>query len=313
MARRRRYDWYGYSPTKAIEVKGGIKARAKGKRGSFTDTWWGKRWIETLESFQIGARLSRGKAYAKKGQVMEVAIEPGVVSAQVQGSRSRPYRVEIGFETWSDAIWQKVAKLLDDQPLLAARLLNGDMPEELEEMLAKAKIRLFPAAYKDLSTHCSCPDWFNPCKHIAAVCYLLGIELDRDPFLLFTLRGREREEFLNGLRASRGEGEPVGSGEAANDLAELQEEALLKHLSGGDGADEETLPDFDRFWARPHLPAGLLADAVEPPVAAGVIRRLGTPPLWRSEEDFEALMAKVYPAFTVAGLARLAGNGGSEE
>lgn len=190
-----RWDYWDYYEQKpAREVKGGIKAQSK--RGAFGESWWAKRWIAVLESFDIGARLNRGRSYARKGQVMNVDIDKGSVRAKVQGSSSRPYRITIEIKALSTADWKKLAQALSTEAVFAAKLLAGEMPQEIEQVFARTGLSLFPAKLRDLETDCSCPDWSNPCKHIAAVYYLLGEEFDRDPFLLFRLRGMSREELL---------------------------------------------------------------------------------------------------------------------
>ena len=206
------WDNYGhYEPTKPIEVKGGIKA--KSKRGGFAQSWWAKRWIQTLESFNIGARLTRGKTYARKGQVTSIKIETGLVKAKVQGSSPKPYSVTIKVRTLNGSEWDLLAEKLSLKPIFAAKLLAGEMPEDIEPVFEESGLSLFPEKLDDLETDCSCPDWSNPCKHIAAVYYLLGEEFDRDPFLIFKLRGVDMDDFMSLL----GRGSDLESGEQASE------------------------------------------------------------------------------------------------
>ena len=195
-----RYDYY--EPTQPKQVKGGIKAQSK--RGGFGQSWWARRWIEVLESFDIEARLSRGRSYARRGQVLSVEIQEGTVEATVQGSRPHPYRVAIAVKTLSRGEWEKLAEALSTRAIFSAKLLAGEMPENIDEAFKDAGLALFPSKRGDLETDCSCPDWSNPCKHVAAVYYLLGEEFDRDPFLIFKLRGLGREE-LTALIGSQSE------------------------------------------------------------------------------------------------------------
>src|SRR5947209_2344013 len=111
-------DWREFTASRPIEAKGGIRAQAH--RGSFGESWWARRWIGALETFQLGNRLSRGRSYARKGQVLSVAIEPGSVRAEVQGSRPQPYRVSIELKPLSKGEWQKVAGVVSSQALYAA-------------------------------------------------------------------------------------------------------------------------------------------------------------------------------------------------
>jgi uncharacterized Zn finger protein len=182
-------------------VDGGIKARST--RGSIGKSWWSGRFIEVLESFAIGNRLTRGRTYARKGQVISLAVAPGTVTASVQGSRTRPYRVTIGLAPFPAPTWAKVEASLAAQALYSAQLLAGEMPPEIEQVFAAAKAPLFPAAIRELRMSCSCPDSAVPCKHLAATFYLLAEAFDADPFQILHWRGRERQELLARLRDLR--------------------------------------------------------------------------------------------------------------
>src|SRR5260370_3240634 len=164
--------WDYYEPSRTIKVEGGIKT--KRKRGEIGSTWWSKRWIGVLESFSMGTRLTRGRSYARQGQVISIDIEPGVVKAKVQGSQPKPYTIKIQLRPLSDQDWEEVTEAMASQALFAAKLLAGEMPTNIEEPFHAGKLSLFPTAAKDLVTDCSCPDWANPCKHIAALYDLLS-------------------------------------------------------------------------------------------------------------------------------------------
>src|SRR5947209_5948150 len=240
-------------------AKGGIKSQSK--RGGFGQSWWAKRWIEVLESFDIGARLSRGRSYARSGQVLSIEVGKGEVEARVQGSRPKPYDVTIGVKVLTAAEWQQVLKALAGQPLFVAKLLAGEMPQDIEQVFREAKLSLFPQKKGDLSTDCSCPDWSNPCKHVAAVYYLLGEQFDRDPFLLFRLRGLDRDELLRRLGeiAPAAEGAPAPG--AAEEAPSMPAEPLPAEAAG--------------FWAVGGLPDDLYGEVRLPAVAAAVPARLG--------------------------------------
>ena len=187
--------------SKPIAVEGGVTARSK--RGQIGDTWWSRRFITVLESFGIGSRLQRGRRYARIGQVLSLDIVPGQVRASVQGSRSKPYRVFIETEILTDAEWGSIEDVMASRAVFLAKLLSGEMPEEIEEAFVEASTSLFPASDDDLVSACSCPDWENPCKHVAAVFYLMAEAFDDDPFLIFAWRGRDKERLLAELRARR--------------------------------------------------------------------------------------------------------------
>lgn len=192
--------WRRDVPAKRIAVEDGIKARSK--RGAFATKWWAQRWLAVLEGFNLGARLQRGRTYARGGQVLGIDIQPGDVSARVQGSRRDPYRVKISITAFRPDDLKRLKGALAASPLHLAKLLAGEMPQDIETVLEQGRVSLFPARQSELQTDCSCPDWSNPCKHVAAVYYLLGEEFDRDPFLLFTLRGVAREDLIGAAPAA---------------------------------------------------------------------------------------------------------------
>lgn len=193
------YDWFpNTGPRRA--AKDGIATT--NKRGA-EYTWWSKRFVSVLESFGAASRLQRGRSYARSGQVMDLVVGPGLVTARVQGSRARPYEVRIGIRALTPAEWAAVDTALAEQALYAAALLAGEMPPEIEEVFASAGPPLFPARSTDLSTSCSCPDHANPCKHLAATFYVLAERFDADPFSILAWRGRGREALMESLRARR--------------------------------------------------------------------------------------------------------------
>lgn len=196
-------NWYP-PPSRPRAVEGGLKARSA--RGAIGQTWWSGRFIAVLENIGLGNRLQRGRNYARRGQVISLHVDAGIVSAQVQGSRSRPYRVRLGITAFGKPEWAKLERALADNAWYAARLLAGEMPEDIEEVFGRLGLSLFPAAAGELSMDCSCPDWEVPCKHIAAVFYLLAEAFDDDPFSILAWRGRGREDLLANLHAARAEG-----------------------------------------------------------------------------------------------------------
>ncbi|MDR1513613.1 MAG: SWIM zinc finger family protein [Propionibacteriaceae bacterium] len=193
--------WYP-PPSRPRAVEGGLKARSK--RGGIAQTWWSNRFIEVLESYGLGNRLARGRNYARRGQVLDLDIAAGAVEAKVQGSRARPYRVRVSVRAFGKADWAKVAQAMADDAWYAAKLLSGEMPEDIEKLFSQLDLPLFPLSARELDMDCSCPDWEVPCKHLAAVFYLLAEAFDDDPFLIFAWRGRDRDDLLDALSASRG-------------------------------------------------------------------------------------------------------------
>lgn len=194
-------------PSRPRAVEGGLRARSK--RGAIAQTWWSERFITVLEDIGMGNRLQRGRSYARKGQVISLHVDAGTVSAQVQGSRSRPYRVRIGLTAYGKADWSNLERELAGNAWYLAKLLAGEMPEDVEELFGGLGLPLFPTSARDLTMDCSCPDWEVPCKHLAAAFYLLAESFDHDPFTILAWRGREREDLLANLRAVREDGRPA--------------------------------------------------------------------------------------------------------
>jgi uncharacterized Zn finger protein len=195
--------WEDWPPARPIRVEGGIKARSR--RGAIGEQWWSRRFIGVLESHGLSGRLARGRSYARAGQVLDFALSQGKVTAVVQGSRPRPYDVRLGVLPLTKPQWRRVQQRLASQALFRAKLLAGEMPHEIEDVFAECGTPLFPRSAADLDMHCSCPDWGVPCKHLAAVCYVLAEEFDRDPFAMLAWRGQARDELLAALREIRSE------------------------------------------------------------------------------------------------------------
>jgi uncharacterized Zn finger protein len=289
MARRRRsgwdyWDYHEYYPRSTPRrAEGGIKSQSR--RGTFGESWWAKRWIQVLEGFNIGARLARGRSYARSGQVLSIEVAEGRVTATVQGSRPRPYDVTIEVQTLSESEWTRVLDALGGQAMFAAKLLAGEMPQDIESVFAKAGVTLFPSRRGDLKTHCSCPDTSNPCKHIAAAYYLLGEEFDRDPFLIFTLRGMSREALVTRLEAAAHDDADAGSSEAtARPRQPLEAE-------------------YHVFWEGPAGPIEDPCEIVEVPREPSVLpRRLGGFPFWRGQSPFLETMGTIYASASPRGL-----------
>ena len=249
----------------------GIKAHTR--RGPFARTWWASRWIAALERLVNPARLARGRTYARVGQVVSLDVHRGGVDAVVQGSRPKPYHVKIRFRELSGAEWERVIDAMSAEALYAARLLSGEMPEQIEDVFASVGTSLLPAEKGDMRTECTCPDFANPCKHIAAVHYLLGERFDEDPFLMFLLRGRSQDEIVAALRARR----------AGPDLEPAQ-------------AEPEQAQDVDlsTFWRPPPQSGEVALHFALPESDALPIKRLGPPPFARDHAVFTRAMERLY-------------------
>jgi uncharacterized Zn finger protein len=288
------------------------------------ENWWARRWVEVLERFSVGRRLGRGRNYARQGHIVDIEIGKGFVNAHVQGSRDAPYLVRMHFSMLSSTDWKKVTRALAQRPDIAVELGMGQIPESIEQVFEEQRLSLFPNASGDLKTACSCPDNANPCKHVAAVYYLLGEEFDRDPFLIFQLRGMERSELLAALgpaaiprppapppEASYGDGErPEGEeGEwvAPPPLPVLEPppERVIP--------DEPLPEDPEVFWGGAVRSRDEAIEVRIPRKPGAIVARLGGFPFWRGQSNCEAAMARIYRNASITGLDVYLGAGAVNE
>jgi uncharacterized Zn finger protein len=282
----------GFPNARPREVKGGIRARSR--RGAFGQTWWARRWLAVLEALELGGRLQRARHYARRGQVVAIALDKGRVEAVVQGSRPDPYNVTIEVQTLSGAEWTRLVDELAGEARFAASLLAGQMPPDVEQAFATAGLSLFPKRREDLRTACTCPDWSNPCKHIAAVYYLLGEEFDRDPFLIFKLRGLDREELVLLL-------------DRAMVMSPPKPPARTGAPDGAAQAPEPLPARPGAFWQGSELPQDYPGEIEPLPATAALLARLGPFPFWRGRQPLGEALAPVYTAAAARGLDVLLG------
>jgi uncharacterized Zn finger protein len=273
---------------KPLRVEGGL--RAQSTRGAIGESWWSQRFLAVLESFALGSRLTRGRNYARAGQVLSLSIAPGEVSATVQGSRPDPYLVSVRLAIIPDDEWLVVEHALAGQALYSARLLAGEMPPQIEDVFAEAGTRLFPSTVKQLRMHCTCPDATVPCKHIAATFYLLAEAFDADPFEILHWRGRDKEALLSTLRALR---TPSRSSRRSAPPAPVSVTGSAAALA--DIPDPELSSTVDRFWVAP-VPLPVRPPTMDTDVDL-LLRQLSTPPAAIGGADLAARLRQLYQAF----------------
>ena len=241
----------------------------------FGRTWWGRAWLEALEQRARldPDRLPRGRDYARSGAVGGLTLAPGEARAQVQGRKTEPYEVRIRVRRFTDDEWDRVLAAISARLGHAAALLDGELPPEIADDAASAGLDLLPGG-GELGPRCSCPDDADPCKHSAAACYLLTDALDTDPFALFLLRGRTRDQVLAGVRARRrgataGQASAPGAGtagQAGAETAPMADEGVDARTAFAAAAPSAPIPAVPLPPGRPGLPAALPVD----------------PPPWRS-------------------------------
>ncbi|GAA0624734.1 hypothetical protein HPO96_34315 [Kribbella sandramycini] len=258
-----RVPWQGWRRDKS-EDAGLPAAKGPGSRRPFGATWWGRAWLEALEQRARldPNRLARGRSYARRGSVLELTVTPGEVEAVVQGSRAAPYQVTVRIRAFSGAEWDAVLAIVSEQIGRVAALLDGELPPEVVDDVQAAGLELLPGA-GEIRTSCSCPDFAVPCKHSAAVCYLIADALDNDPFALLLLRGRSKDDLLGALRSRRG---PVGDAVVAKPVSA----GVLARAAFAERS-QVALPAVPRPLRAPRPPAAV--QALEPPRATGIEAR----------------------------------------
>ena len=270
--------WRYYEQRSPKTVEDGIEAQSK--RGDIGEQWWSRRFLDVVESYSKSNRITRGKRYARKGQVVDLTVENGVVSATVQGSQADPYDITIRGDALSDETWQQVEQAMADRAVFAAQLLTEEMPADIEEVFEACNVSLFPQSYSDMATNCTCPDSANPCKHIAAVFYILAEQFDEDPFLIFRWRGRSREPLLNRLQELRG----------VDDESDGQDVSFQK------GDDRPIGKCFDEFWTAGESAEDVHIRSGTASVADATLHRLGQPPAGLA--DVHERVAEYYTELT---------------
>ncbi len=278
--------WNYYSANQPRKATSGIKT--KSERGAIGTSWWSKRWVNVLESLGMGTRLTRGRSYARMGQVLSIEIKAGIVNARVQGSMRTPYNVVIHLQPLSDEAWTNVTSALATQALFAAKLLAGAMPDTIEDVFRSINVPLFPTTRQDLLTSCSCPDWANPCKHVAAVYYILAEQFDEDPFLLFKLRGRSKDEIINALRERRATLMPPAHVQTALTASASEQKPLPATLR----LEEQVATFWQAGDALEHF--GVKREA--PAVKHAALKRLGQAPFEINGQNLAALLEQIYDA-----------------
>jgi uncharacterized Zn finger protein len=246
--------------------------------------WWVQRWNDLLNSYRFKKRLERARNYAREGNVLSIEFKGPQVLARVQGTAPEPYQVSLSIDPFSEEDWNYVVETMAEQAIYSAHLLAGEMPHNIEQVFTANGLSLFPFTLSDIHSRCSCPDPQNPCKHIGAVYYQLGDRFSEDPFVLFQLRGRTKEQILDDLRRLRS----TEAGEQESREAEEQgsREAIQEPKSPTQ--NPQTPLNIDQFWQYDEpLDSSLVV--IAPPVDSHtVLDVLGTIPL--ASADAQAMM-----------------------
>ncbi len=259
-----------------------------------TRQWWVERWLELLDSYRFKKRLERGRNYAREGNVLSIEFVDSLVLADIQGSEAQPYKVSLSLEPFadedreqalkrmsqppfSDEDWDCVIQSLSEKAIFSAQLLAGEMPSEIEAVFTRNGLSLFPYTLSDVRSRCTCPDKANPCKHIAAVYYQLGDRFSEDPFLIFQLRGRTKDQILASLRQLRSHNNDEVNPEELLETQDDKEQSL----------DTEQVQSWQDFWRYDEPLDPSLVVIVPPLDNKNILDILGKMPL--PHDDAEAV------------------------
>ena len=235
--------------------------------------WWVQRWLELLDSYRFKKRLERARIYAREGNVLSIDFSDSQVLAKVQGSEAEPYKVSLSLPLFTDEDWGYAIETMSQKAIFSAQLLAGEMPEDIEKVFIANGLNLFPYTLADINAHCTCPDQANPCKHIGAVYYQLGDRFSEDPFVLFQLRGRTKEEILNCLRQIRSQQEKENLAPA------FSSEKNKYPQKDTEKKEEKATLNLDGFWQYDEPLESSLVVISPPPEMKTVLDILGTIPL----------------------------------
>ncbi|MDJ0632788.1 MAG: SWIM zinc finger family protein [Xenococcaceae cyanobacterium MO_188.B29] len=262
--------------------------------------WWVERWLELLDSYRFKKRLERGRNYAREGNVLSIEFAERQVFAKVQGSEAEPYQVALSLEPFPDENRERIIKIMSQKPftdedweciiqtmskkaIYTAQLLAGEMPANIEEVFTANGLSLFPYTLSDVRSRCSCPDKANPCKHIAAVYYQLGDRFSEDPFVIFQLRGRTKEEILEALRAIRSQNSNIGDRQPSTNLQEDERQNLAANQLASTTSPNSA--EIKTFWQYDEPLESSLVVIVPPSDNKTVFDLLGKIPLPTDDAD----------------------------
>ncbi|AKG23305.1 SWIM zinc finger family protein [Calothrix sp. 336/3] len=237
--------------------------------------WWSQRWLDLLDSYRFKKRLERGRIYAREGNVLNIEFQGAKVLAQVQGSEAEPYKVSLSLNAFTEEEWSYVIETISQKAAFPAKLLAGEMPQNIEDVFTSNGLSLFPFTLGDVRSRCTCPDKANPCKHIAAVYYQLGDRFSEDPFVLFQLRGRTKEQIISDLRLLRSSHQNIST-------TETDGEVLESHISAP--------ISLESFWEY-HEPLESSLVVIAPSTGETVLDILGDIPLAKEEEGLASSTA----------------------
>lgn len=277
--------------------------------------WWVQRWNDLLNSYRFKKRLERARNYAREGNVLSVEFKGPQVLAKVQGTALEPYELSLSIDPFSEEDWNYVVETMATEAIYSAELLAGEMPQNIEKVFTSNGLSLFPFTLSDIHSRCSCPDPQNPCKHIGAVYYQLGDRFSEDPFVLFQLRGRTKEQILDDLRQLRstGVGTQRNIDRGNSSMVALEEESKDNEAIPNpipatvsppltnketEGTETQTPLNIEQFWQYYEPLDSSLVVIAPPPDNRTILDVLGTIPLASANVSVMQYLDGVYKTVT---------------
>ena len=267
--------------------------------GEFSRTWWGQKFITAIESFTDSARLGRGRSYARGGKILEFAVNKGEIEATIKGSvnpyfgvYTEPrYHTVVKIKAISQKDWSEIIQNMATNASFVSKLLLNEVPENIESSFKAVNKNLLPRSSKDFQTSCSCPDWSNPCKHIAGLCYRFASELDEDPFLIFELRGLTQEQLHQELAKT-----PLGRALIAGlKTEELAPTPVTSYYTRPQTNKVNTATSLKDFWLGKNITPANSIETKETNISAILVKKAGDfPAFWHRDASFIATMEELY-------------------
>ena len=267
--------------------------------GEFSRTWWGQKFITAIESFTDSARLGRGRSYARGGKILDFAVNKGEIAATVRGSinpyfgvYTEPrYHTVVEIRAIAKKDWSKIIQNMATNASFVSKLLLDEVPENIESSFREVNQNLLPRSESDFQTSCSCPDYSNPCKHIAGLCYRFASELDEDPFLIFELRGLTKEQLHREL-AKTSLGRALIAGLKTEELAP---EPITSYYTKPEIKQLNTATTLKEFWQGKTVEPQLIERSRETNISAILVKKAGDfPEFWHRDTSFVATMEELY-------------------
>lgn len=265
----------------------------------FSRTWWGQKFITAIESFTDSARLGRGRSYARGGKILEFAVNKGKIEATIRGSvnpyfgvYTEPrYHTVVEIKAIAKKDWSKIVQSMAKNASFVSKLLLNEVPENIESSFREVNKNLLPRSESDFQTSCSCPDWSNPCKHIAGLCYRFASELDEDPFLIFELRGLTQEQLHQELAKT-----PLGQALIAGlKTEELTPDPVTSYYTRPRTKQFNAATSLKEFWQGQTITPPPISETRKTNVSGILVKKAGDfPEFWHRDTSFIATMEELY-------------------